>query len=202
MGDVFEAPAPAHGRVRSDRMTGTARETTPLEPETLLPEQLDLPAASRRKASACSCWRCSRTPSTAIAGIAGPATRPRGSCSTRRAPGWSRGITTRSSPSRASARPSTSTPTISADTCARRVRLATGGDDGRPREHNPTHLAEATQDETTADTARARLPETPLGLSYGKLTNRLLKSDAFAASPSSGLTPKISSTVRSVELWV
>jgi hypothetical protein len=43
MGDVFEAPAPAHGRVRSGRMTGTARETTPLEPETLLPEQLDLP---------------------------------------------------------------------------------------------------------------------------------------------------------------
>src|SRR5947208_7205016 len=43
MGDVFEAPVPAHGRVRSGRMTGTARETTPLEPETLLPEQLDLP---------------------------------------------------------------------------------------------------------------------------------------------------------------
>ena len=82
------------------------------------------------------------------------------------------------------------------------MRLATGGDDGRPREHNPTHLAEATQDETTADTARAGLPETPLGLSYGKLTNRSLKSVAFAASPSIGLTPKISSTVRSVELWV
>jgi len=43
MGDVVEAPAPAGGRVRSARMIGTARETTPFEPETLLPEQLDLP---------------------------------------------------------------------------------------------------------------------------------------------------------------
>src|SRR5439155_348202 len=101
-----------------------------------------------------------------------PATRPCGSCSTRREPGWSRGITTRSSPSRASVRPSTSTPTISADACARRVRPATGGDDGRT------------------------------GLDYGKLRNRSLKSVAFAASPSIGLTPKISSTVRSVEQWV
>ena len=40
MGDVVEAPAPAGGRVRS---VGTARDTTPFEPETLLPEQLDLP---------------------------------------------------------------------------------------------------------------------------------------------------------------
>src|SRR5436309_10949036 len=45
---------------------------------------------------------------------------------------WSRGSTTRSSHSRASARPSTSIPTISAGVSARRVRLATGGDDGRP----------------------------------------------------------------------
>ncbi len=37
---------------------------------------------------------------------------------------------------------------------------------------------------------------------YGKLTNRSLKSVAFAASPSIGVTPKISSIVRSVELWV
>ena len=37
---------------------------------------------------------------------------------------------------------------------------------------------------------------------YGRLTNRSLKSVAFAAPPSSGLTPKISSTVRSVELCV
>src|SRR5439155_21303035 len=36
---------------------------------------------------------------------------------------------------------------------------------------------------------------------YGKLTNRSLKSVAFAAPPSIGVTPKISSTVRSVELW-
>ena len=43
MGDVFEAPAPAGGRVRSGGMIGTARDTTPFEPETLLPEQLDLP---------------------------------------------------------------------------------------------------------------------------------------------------------------
>jgi len=37
---------------------------------------------------------------------------------------------------------------------------------------------------------------------YGKLTNRSRKSVAFPASPSSGVTPKISSIVRSVELWV
>ncbi len=43
MGDVFESPAPAGGRARSGRMIGTARDTTPFEPETLLPEQLDLP---------------------------------------------------------------------------------------------------------------------------------------------------------------
>ena len=35
---------------------------------------------------------------------------------------------------------------------------------------------------------------------YGKLTNRSRKSVAFAAAPSIGVTPKISSTVRSVEL--
>src|SRR2546425_1452714 len=40
------------------------------------------------------------------------------------------------------------------------------------------------------------------GPCYGKLMNRSRKSVAFAASPSSGVTPKISSTVRSVELWV
>jgi hypothetical protein len=37
---------------------------------------------------------------------------------------------------------------------------------------------------------------------YGKLTNRSLKSVAFAASPNIGITPKIASIVRSVELWV
>ena len=37
---------------------------------------------------------------------------------------------------------------------------------------------------------------------YGKVTNRSLKAVAFAASPSIGITPKISSIVRSVELWV
>jgi len=37
---------------------------------------------------------------------------------------------------------------------------------------------------------------------YGKLVNRSRKSVAFAASRSIGVTPKISWTVRSVELWV
>src|SRR5437773_106709 len=36
---------------------------------------------------------------------------------------------------------------------------------------------------------------------YGKLTNRSRKSEAVAASPSIGFTPKISWIVRSVELW-
>ncbi len=36
----------------------------------------------------------------------------------------------------------------------------------------------------------------------GRLTNRSLKSVALAAPPSRGVTPKISSTVRSVELCV
>ena len=36
---------------------------------------------------------------------------------------------------------------------------------------------------------------------YGKLTNRSLRSVAFAASRIIGVTPKISCIVRSVELW-
>src|SRR5207249_1653090 len=36
---------------------------------------------------------------------------------------------------------------------------------------------------------------------YGKLTNRSRKSEAVAASRSIGVMPKISWTVRSVELW-
>jgi hypothetical protein len=37
---------------------------------------------------------------------------------------------------------------------------------------------------------------------HGKVVNRLLKSVAWAAPPNSGFTPKISSSVRSVELCV
>jgi hypothetical protein len=37
---------------------------------------------------------------------------------------------------------------------------------------------------------------------YGKVANRSLRSSALAASPSSGVTPKISCIVRRVELWV
>jgi len=40
------------------------------------------------------------------------------------------------------------------------------------------------------------------GVIYGKAVNRALRSVWLAASPSSGLTPKISSMVRSVELCV
>jgi hypothetical protein len=39
-------------------------------------------------------------------------------------------------------------------------------------------------------------------MAYGKVANRSLRSSALAASPSSGVTPKISCTVRRVELWV
>ena len=59
--------------------------------------------------------------------------------------------------------------------------------------------------EVTVTVALARRAPEPLGLpsrAYGKLTNRSLKSVALAAPPSSGVTPKISSTVRSVELCV
>src|SRR5437879_253906 len=47
-----------------------------------------------------------------------------------------------------------------------------------------------------------RWPAPPGGSVYGKLTNRSLKSVALAASPRSGVTPKISWSERNAELWV
>ena len=51
---------------------------------------------------------------------------------------------------------------------------------------------------------QVRLPQTldDVVAAYGKVRNRSRKSVALAASPSHGLTPKISSRVRSVELCV
>src|SRR5207247_10594559 len=48
----------------------------------------------------------------------------------------------------------------------------------------------------------SRVDASDVGAVYGKLRNRSRKSVAFAASPSIAVTPKISSIVRSVELWV
>ena len=75
---------------------------------------------------------------------------------------------------------------------------------GRPPFTSPTGARATIRSSTPAAPMKRsrRRPPQPGGSVYGKLTNRSLKSVALAASPRSGVTPKISWSERNVELWV